>query len=61
MGTWIDTIVLTIITLIGLGIFYKALKEPVDMFLNLLKRALESIKERMGGSENVGYDTITYS
>lgn len=58
--TWIDTLVLTIVGFVGLGIFYKALKEPVDLFIVFMKKVIESILERTRGTGEEYAETITY-
>jgi len=51
----IDTIILIVITIGGLFIFYKALKEPLDLFFGLIRRGIESIRDR---ARDVGEDTV---
>jgi len=56
----IDTIILTVIVIGGLFIFYKALKEPLDLFFGLIKRGIESLKDRVSGAREDVYETISY-
>ena len=58
--TWIDTVVLTIVTIGGLSIFYKALKEPIDFVFGLLRKVFESIIEKARGSGEEAVETISY-
>ncbi len=58
--TWIDTIAITIVMIGGLAIFYKALKEPVDLLLGFLRRMFESIIEKARGGGEEAVETITY-
>ncbi|GAG84753.1 unnamed protein product [marine sediment metagenome] len=59
---WIDSIVVGIIIVGGLFIFYKALKEPIDLLLSALGKVFAGIKDRisdMGGGGS-GYEEIVY-
>lgn len=59
---WIDTIVVGLVIVGGLFIFYKALKEPADMFFALLAKGFVAIKDKiysMGDSDS-GYEVIKY-
>lgn len=58
--TLIDTIILVGITIGGLFIFYKALKEPIDLFFGLIRRGIEGIKDRAKDTGEVAYETIVY-
>lgn len=57
---WIDTIILIVITIGGLFIFYKALKEPLDLFFDLIKRTIENLKDRAKDAGEDTVETITY-
>jgi len=62
--TWIDTTVITIVVIGALFIFYKALKEPVDLVFGWIKLGVGNlfgwIKERGEGATDSGYEVITY-
>lgn len=47
MANWIDTIVVIIVAGAGIAIFYRALKEPVDLLFGVIKRALVSTKDKI--------------
>jgi len=57
---WIDTIILVVITIVGLFIFYKALKEPIDLLFGAIKRGIESLRDKTQGAREDAYETITY-
>lgn len=58
MTTWIDTTVITIVVVVGLLIFYRALKEPVDMLLGGLKSMLGYVKDTISSSGEGAYDEV---
>ncbi len=47
--TWIDTIVVTIVIGMGLAIFYKALKEPMDLLFGAIGRGLKAGFQKITG------------
>jgi hypothetical protein len=59
---WIDTIVITIVIVLGLLILYKALKEPVDLIFSWIGKGIKGLVNMVRGSaENVpSYDVINY-
>jgi len=58
---WIDIIAVTIIIITGLIIFYKALKEPLDLLFGGSKRGIGAIRDAIANREgDSGYETITY-
>jgi len=62
--TWIDTTVITIVVIGGLFIFYRALKEPVDLLFGWIRDGIGylvgMIKERGEAAADSGYEVITY-
>lgn len=63
MVEWVDTIVVTIIIATGLVIFYKALKEPLDLLFRGIGRVLGSARDKIIGVKDSGgdyYETIKY-
>jgi len=60
--TWVDTLVVTGVVLFGIIIFYKALKEPIDLLGGLVKRAFVSIKDKVVDMKDSspGYEEIVY-
>lgn len=62
--TWIDTTVITIVVAVGLIIFYKALKEPLDLLFGWIGKGLGSVfgfvKDKAEGATDAGYEVITY-
>ena len=56
----IDWIVGGIISVIGLFIFYRALKEPMDLLFGALGKGLEKIKEMISGGTEQQYEVIKY-
>jgi hypothetical protein len=57
---WLDYIVVGIVIIVGLVIFYKALKEPLDLLGGLIKKAFSGIKESMASKTEEAYETIYY-
>jgi len=59
---WIDTIVIIIVCAVGLVIFYKALKEPLDSIGRLIKRGAGGLFDKVSGGDSGGgeYDVIRY-
>jgi len=58
---WIDTVVIIIVIALGLIIFYKALKEPLDMLFGLIGRGIRGIVDSIHSrGESNGYDIIRY-
>ena len=61
--TWIDTAVIAIIIMGALFIFYRALKEPVDLVFGWIKLGIGSLIGLIkGGGEGAvnRYEEITY-
>ena len=58
--TWIDTIVIAIIIMGALFIFYRALKEPVDLMFGLIKKGLIAIKDMLSGGPAQQFEEIRY-
>ena len=59
MATWVDYTVGGIIIAIALAIFYKGLKEPLDLLFGLIGRGLLSIKDKLTGTSE-SYQVIKY-
>lgn len=57
---WIDTIVITLIIIIGLMIMYKALKEPIDHLGRLIGMAFGAIRDRFSDAGESGVEVIRY-
>ncbi len=57
---WLDTIVVVLVVAVGLMIMYKALKEPIDMLLNMIKNMFGAAKDKISDTAESGYDTISY-
>lgn len=47
---WLDTTIVVGIIAFGLVIFYKALKEPLDMLGGLIMKGLIALKDAIAGS-----------
>ncbi len=47
---WISNIVVVIIVVAGIFIMYRALKEPVDLFLGLMGKGLRAAKDGIVGT-----------
>jgi len=62
--TWIDTTVITIVVIGALFIFYRALKEPIDLLFGWIKLGIGGlvgfVKDKGEGVANAGYEVITY-
>lgn len=58
MASWIDTGIVIIVIIVVLGIFYKALKEPIDMVLGWLKGLLEGARDKIAESGGGGETTV---
>ena len=57
----IDWVVGGIITIIGLFILYRALKEPMDLLFGVIGRGLVGIKDMLsGGSDSGRVEIIKY-
>lgn len=62
MAGWIDTGIMIIVIGVVLGIFYKALKEPIDMLLGWIKNIFSSAADKLTpGDDSGGRTTITYN
>jgi hypothetical protein len=61
--SWVDTVVVGIVIIIAIGIFYRALKEPIDHVLYWVKAgivgAIDGLRNSGGSAGNVT-QTITY-
>jgi hypothetical protein len=57
---WIDTIVVTIIIVMGLMIMYRALKEPIDHLGRLLRDGIIWVKDLFTGSVGQSVEVINY-
>ena len=60
--SWIDTVVVIIVVVVGLIILYTALKEPLDLLFGLIGRGFGALRDKIfdwrdGGSY---YDEIRY-
>jgi len=55
-----DWIVGTIISVLGLFIFYRALKEPVDLLFGAIGRGISAIKDMLSGGPAQQYEEIRY-
>ena len=60
MVNLIDTVVITIIICVGLIILYKALKEPLDLLIGLLKKGIGGIITNISETKDGGYENISY-
>jgi len=63
MSTWIDYGIITIIVIVVLGIFYNALKEPIDLVLGWIGKMLGASRDKiadMTSGEEVGTTVIKY-
>ena len=60
MATTIDWVVGGIITLLGLAIFYKALKEPLDLLFGFIKGMLIGAKDKLTGESGERGQMIVY-
>lgn len=52
--TWLDTTIIAVVIGLGLAIFYKALKEPVDLLFGLIIKGIRALIGKitgMGGEE----------
>lgn len=59
--SWLDYVIVTIVAIVVLGIFYKALKEPIDMVVGWIKSLLGSARDKIAeGSNESGGTVITY-
>lgn len=57
---WLDTIIVTVIVIVGLFILYRGLKEPIDDLFALIKRGIDAIREKAADKGEDYYETITY-
>ena len=55
----VDTIVVIIVVIAGGAIFYKALKEPIDLMLGGIWRLLVGAKDKLSGGGTT-YSDISY-
>ena len=61
VATWIDYLVVGIIIIVGLILFYRALKEPLDLLFGWLGRGIGAIRDGISGAREGGYyDEIRY-
>lgn len=60
--TWIDTIVITVVVVLGLLILYKALKEPVDLILGWVGKGIRGFFGMIRGTAESAptLETISY-
>lgn len=62
--SWIDTGIMILVIGVVLGIFYKALKEPIDLLLGwiggMLGAGRDKLADMNSGDESGGKTTITY-
>ena len=58
MTDWINYLVGTIVIAVGLMIFYKALKEPVDAVFGLIGRGFRAITDKISGWGSEEYDEV---
>jgi len=59
MGT-LDTIIIVVIVFLGLLVFYKALKEPIDMLFGWIKNGIEYLKDKGKDKAEDTYEVIRY-
>jgi len=59
-SSWIDYGVVSIIVVGGLFIFYRALKEPVDLLFGALGKGFHAIKDMLSGGPAQQYEEIRY-
>jgi hypothetical protein len=57
--SWVDYIVTIIVVGVVMGIFYRALKEPIDLVFGWIKAMFIGAKDKLGG-EDEGTTRITY-
>lgn len=50
--SWIDTVVVGIILVVGLIILYKALQEPLDLLFGLIKKGFIAARDAISGANN---------
>lgn len=47
--TWLDTVIVGAILVIGLFLMYKALKEPLDLLFGAIGKGIIAIKDGLSG------------
>lgn len=45
--SWFDTIIMIIVIGVAMGIFYKALKEPIDLIVGLIGKGLGAARDKL--------------
>lgn len=58
--SWIDTVILIVVSVVGLFIIYKALKEPMDLLFGAIKKGFTSLINAFKGKKDDYYETISY-
>ena len=58
--SFLDTVIIIVVSLVGLFILYKALKEPLDLLGNLIKKGFMGIINSFKNKKEDYYETITY-
>lgn len=57
---WFDTVILIVIGVLGLFLFYKALKEPLDHIFALIRRGIDALKDKIQSREGRMEEVIRY-
>ena len=60
MANTIDWVVGSIIAIIGLFIFYRALKEPMDLLFGVIGKGLSKIRDLITGGTQESVEVIRY-
>jgi hypothetical protein len=61
MGQWYDPFIVIAVLGVAVFLFYKALKEPIDLFWEFLKRIFGSVAEGVANKTVVAKEVITYN
>jgi hypothetical protein len=59
-ATWIDWGITIIIIGVVIGIFYRALQEPIDLVFNGLKKLLSGVRDKLADGGSEGATVIRY-
>ena len=57
---WLDYVVVGIVIIVGLVLFYKALKEPLNLLFGGVKKALSAMFGGIKNKTEEGYEVIQY-
>ena len=58
--TWIDYAVGGGIAIVGLFLFYKALKEPMDLLFATIGKGIRAVRDMFSGGVGEQYEEIRY-